>query len=617
MSTDVEMLPDVDNSPPSPQEEVMDDDSASNSPSQPSSEDEEPGANEDEDDEDDEDEDGDDSSASEQGDGDGEGDGDEGEPELEPENAEESIAVEEPATAAPDIDASASASSAPNKPLTVRKKRKPRSPSPVAAPPPPPPLPTIRLSIKLGGPSKYEVDVVSLAKSTGQLPKDESTVPTIVNDVDDEAEDEGAKAKDAGVKSEAEGVKSEGEGKRRRRRKPNNAHYDLNDPFIDDSDLAIDERSFIAQTKMQGFYVSAGEVALLKEKTPKKPHSRKPLLLPLPPPSQPMLGESSSASAAGPSRMSPNDVSYSMDGTRDSPIAVPSDGEDDKHGLKRKASDSVQPVSWGPSDAKSGKKRKGNVDIRPFHPELQVMIDRLKVLIAMENWEKKGKFPQSLKPHLAALAIKAIRLNEYDDNFFNLMPTIFPYNRFTMAKLIKRTVMHDHIRILVDRQEVLLAELRQMAVEGFPKAQEEHERAVANWERKQQQKHEASHDSVPASAEGTPVPTPSQGPGQNPDESMKDEKSHPPPQKYKLTEAMKNTIWALVCISNECCRIENEKNQLEGVVTMVSDQGLRKALYQKIVAAFPEGWMTSGQISREMSILKKKYEKEDKMDQDD
>jgi hypothetical protein len=31
----------------------------------------------------------------------------------------------------------------------------------------------------------------------------------------------------------------------------------------------------------------------------------------------------------------------------------------------------------------------------------------------------------------------------------------------------------------------------------------------------------------------------------------------------------------------------------------VSEQGLRKALYQKILAAFPEGWMSSGQVSRE------------------
>ena len=73
-------------------------------------------------------------------------------------------------------------------------------------------------------------------------------------------------------------------------------YYDTTDPFIDDSELAVDERQFFAQTKQQGFYVSSGEVALLKDKyvfsssffpnlfaqhryrssrTPKKPKSKK------------------------------------------------------------------------------------------------------------------------------------------------------------------------------------------------------------------------------------------------------------------------------------------------------------------------------------------------------
>jgi len=43
-------------------------------------------------------------------------------------------------------------------------------------------------------------------------------------------------------------------------------YYDTSDPFIDDSELALDERQFFAQTKQQGFYVSSGEVALMKDK---------------------------------------------------------------------------------------------------------------------------------------------------------------------------------------------------------------------------------------------------------------------------------------------------------------------------------------------------------------
>ena len=43
-------------------------------------------------------------------------------------------------------------------------------------------------------------------------------------------------------------------------------YYDTADPFIDDSELAVDERQYFAQTKQQGFYVSSGEVALMKDR---------------------------------------------------------------------------------------------------------------------------------------------------------------------------------------------------------------------------------------------------------------------------------------------------------------------------------------------------------------
>lgn len=40
--------------------------------------------------------------------------------------------------------------------------------------------------------------------------------------------------------------------------------------------------------------------------------------------------------------------------------------------------------------------------------------------------------------------------------------------------------------------------------------------------------------------------------------------SYYPPTKYKMTEAMKGLIWNLVCLSNECCRIGNEKKYVRG-----------------------------------------------------
>ncbi|TFK33339.1 hypothetical protein BDQ12DRAFT_441972 [Crucibulum laeve] len=103
--------------------------------------------------------------------------------------------------------------------------------------------------------------------------------------------------------------------------------------------------------------------------------------------------------------------------------------------------------------------------------------------------------------------------------------------------------------------------------------------------------------------------------GQDGDEGKDGKRDlHPPGKQFRITEQMKSIVWQLVLLSNECCRLENEKNTLEGLIMQVSEQGGRKALYQKvhscryacrvlvglwvkIVAAFPAGWMSSGLIS--------------------
>jgi hypothetical protein len=229
-------------------------------------------------------------------------------------------------------------------------------------------------------------------------------------------------------------------------------------------------------------------------------------------------------------------------------------------------------------------------------------------MILTEDWSVKGKFPTELKPLLGQVALKAIVLGEYDDNFFNLMPKIFPYNRFTMQKLIKRTIWRDHTNLLVERQNVLLEELGRLAQEGFHKAQEEWERSVSMWgsyfpslplrgiltqyaERRQTVRTETldgSGQAQPPSAEGTPIPSSTQPTPLLSTSALPQAKSiddsgdmdiddaqiltangklgaqtakdvHPPPKRYRLTDQMKTLIWQLVCLSNECCRIENEK----------------------------------------------------------
>lgn len=38
-----------------------------------------------------------------------------------------------------------------------------------------------------------------------------------------------------------------------------------------------------------------------------------------------------------------------------------------------------------------------------------------------------------------------------------------------------------------------------------------------------------------------------------------DKEAQPPAKKFRLTENMKAIVWELVLLSNECCRLENEK----------------------------------------------------------
>ena len=72
------------------------------------------------------------------------------------------------------------------------------------------------------------------------------------------------------------------------------------------------------------------------------------------------------------------------------------------------------------------------------------------------------------------------------------MPMLLPYNNFTVLsflftgtcvsclttniniqKLIKQTIFADHLALLIERQDALLAQLTQIANEGFSKAKEE------------------------------------------------------------------------------------------------------------------------------------------------
>ncbi|KAG9045055.1 hypothetical protein FS837_007131 [Tulasnella sp. UAMH 9824] len=572
------------------------------------------------------------------------------------------------------------------KPKSKIRRRLSPSPPPVAKPVP---RLTVRLNIPLGGPSNYEVNILHLSKASGQAPPSPPPPPRLGSDSESSSEEERPPPPEINVPVPV--------AKRRRRRA---REYDLNDPFIDDSDLRVDAPTHFAQTKQQGFYVSSGDVALVKDKSPQKPLRNGPgrppkssangglsdTNTPAPSggrrrqgPSLTSLLMNATAFAEAPSKVAPlttvpgqapaqSDVANSSVkpqsgvGTRDSPIALLDDDDPEQREAKRIKLDedaakisttggfvaygngettteavslpALSMVSIGPSDsminaaassvagdangANSKKRKISKEDLeRIFHPVVNEALRDLKKSIDEASWLQRGKFPPHLKPLLQQAATVALRHGDYNDNFFDYLPTIFPYNRFTMMKLTSRLMYSEHQKFLQQRQDALLEELRQIAIEDFPKAQEEYARAQASWEERQKRKAENKE-------EGMDVDTPSRAHSPNPAESdapggkekgekipgTREREDRPPQQRFRFTDAIKSRVWGLVHLSNESARLTSVMHGWDNTVPVATEQSLRKSLYSKITAVFPEGWMNSQTISREVSNMKLRLKKE-------
>lgn len=64
---------------------------------------------------------------------------------------------------------------------------------------------------------------------------------------------------------------------------------------------------------------------------------------------------------------------------------------------------------------------------------MEAQLQHMRDLVHAESFAVKSKFPTALRAPLAQLALKAVELGEYDENFFRVLPEIFPYNKFTMT----------------------------------------------------------------------------------------------------------------------------------------------------------------------------------------
>ncbi|GAA5887442.1 hypothetical protein JCM6882_002531 [Rhodosporidiobolus microsporus] len=581
----------------------------------------EPQPEEDEDDEDDSEDDSEDDDASSKG---GEGGEDvqmdeAGKPKSSGKAGADGEASKDGDVAMKDGEAGASGEGEEKKKKKPARKRAQRSPTP-PLPAPKPPRPTIRLQIALpprkGTPGYPEFNILEIARSKGLIPPEEVKKPEEEKDASD-AEGKG-KEKEG---TPGEGGENGAPPKKKRKRGPNVIQgrfggYDVHDPFVDDSEAMFYEPRFYARPRQEGFFVCSGEVEVAPRRGRVKGSKNKP-----------KFDENGNAIPA-PSRRKSTGVEKHVVGKDHKPIS----GSD--------AGAAAFGATAPPQEPPKPARKKGE-----FSPDLQELLDMLKTEADKESWAVKNKFPPHLKELLISVAYHALDINEYDDDFFAVMPKIFPYNLFTMKKLIKREVFPKRVADMTKAQEDHVDVLKQGIADGLPKQRAEFEKKHAEWERQQREGGSGTPGFGAVGVGGTVTPargaTPeaSAGPGfgeaspalrtpligggagdgaeGSPAPGKDDDKGQAEPKwRFRFNDTMRHALYHACDLEDKMSDLITEKQTLEKATTREvnpekehSAKNARKALYQKIVNLWPQDMMNTNQLSREISNYKLKLKR--------
>ncbi|BGP54278.1 hypothetical protein JCM8202_000711 [Rhodotorula sphaerocarpa] len=517
---------------------------------------------------------------------------------------------------------------------TTEKKKRRRRQQRTPTPPPTGPKErraTVRLSIALP-PRKDDAapdfNINQLAKDAGFVKEDEPAKEGD-EDGDDESESDGQGGRRKKVKEKASeadagtpGAAGEGEPpKKRRKRGPNVVlgrfgGYDVNDPFVDDAEVALYEPRYAARPKREGYFVCAGEVEVVARRGRVKGSKNKP-----------KVDENGNPIAPAARR-------------RSGKVVMGSDGKPVAEGSEAGPSGAPSPALAGvpsfgaPAGPPPPKQRKKG----EFSPELQQKLDHLKEESDKEPWIVKNKFPPHLKEELVHVAYFALDIGEYDDEFYAVMPKIFPYNLFTMKKLIKREVFSKRMQDLDEEQEEQFRILRQAIDRAYGPQRADYERRLAEYEKRLAEGDGTTATGAPVSAVRK-TPEPAGGPvfGNSPaittpliatvdgadgspapgKEESEDKGAEEPKWRFRFDEQMRAALYKASEIEDKKGELIVEKQTLENSTKReinrekpYSSKSARKVLYEKLLDLWPAGGTNSNQLSREISNYKLKLKKQ-------
>lgn len=537
----------------------------------------------------------------------------------------------------------------------VVKKRKQREPSmDVSLPKGPPSLPTVRVSLKCrprdhgdylnNVPEEIYKELKAQSHPWATWYEERRDAPSAkgVNGADARASSSAPPPMMEGLgdmgpfahllaKYPVDGPGANGKTRKKRKKRHENEEYDVTDPFVDDSELQIDEPTHSARPASKGFYVVLGDVEL--EKVGKQKRGGRGAAGGASTPT----GNTAGGSRGGIGGAAP--PSYLISGTQlevsnrlihlramerglsVEPSINPDDIPDDAIGLvgsgQTVAGTADSPIEIkDESTAAASNAKKKSYPTRPVDRRLAAEFEHLKKLVATENFQVKSRFPPSLRPPLRKAARLAVELGEYTDNFFNFMPQIFPYNRFTMSKLIKREFFEDHVAMIKEKQDELVEDLRKAVEAALPQHQKDYEEALQQWKSGGGADKGTTATATAAatrenSAEEAGEAASGEAAADKPANGTAAAAGAEPMRKWKWTERMRECVFQIILIENGISELRIEKSKLENSLEQISELNQRKGAYKRIHDLWPEneGWTTTTGISKEHAIQKKKHDR--------
>ncbi|WVQ95912.1 hypothetical protein IAU59_003011 [Kwoniella sp. CBS 9459] len=586
-----------------------------------------------------------------------------------------------------------------------KKRVRPRSPSEdVDLPPPPPPMRTIRLESQMMPEGEtLEWDILEDARAHGMVAEVWAVAEDDVPAKEGEGGAAGLQADGQADEGEVNGL-SNGPGpagpssgplfglgfgdedpeeiarrleerygddnrksKKAKSKKKKPIDYDLNDPFIDDSEIMIDAPTHYARPKKEGFFVHAGMLELMEESPVKakprttKAKARTSNAVPAPPKpprrslsaavlshqrreagfkgseAEPISIDDSDGEtkAAGPSKPKPTE--------RRSGSLSPPPGDDDEE--EKDDELNLKPVEIDRVLYKSSSKDPALLPpYLSFPTAVRRRLNALRAESEKHDWGSgtRGKFPDHLRGFLNAAGRAAYEhdlfgLNDRegaDKSFFLALPSALPYNEFTLRKLVTKLCYVGYWNWLQACEEEGIEQFKAMVNQEKDDILSKYEEAHKAWEievKEWDEKHPnaAGNPTAPstsAQAEPMAIDTLINGPSASAVPStglgtpkLDDTRPVEPPKRFTWTADMREVFGQL--LENMSDIVDLAKRAVEWNIQSAKtgkewgETATKIRLYKKINDSFPDGFMNTSIISREMTKLRGNKKKQ-QVDQD-